>query len=143
MTQPDRRVQRTRALLRDALVEQLRERLPQSTDSLLLLERLRDWYAKDIAISVRAAFTGGESTFSIDVLAHYLAGAQITLLHWWLAELQSSTPTSSPRRATTCNARLSMTRLRSPGGRAPYSGQWQGCCAVLARSFDREIFTPP
>lgn len=56
-------------------------RLLQSKDSLLILERLRDWCAEDIATSVRAAFAGVESAIPIEVLAHYLAGAQITLWH--------------------------------------------------------------
>ena len=67
-------------------------RLLQSKESLLILQRLRDWSAQDIEASLRAAFADSESAMPIDVLAHYLAGAQIALLHWWLEHPRSDTP---------------------------------------------------
>ena len=67
-------------------------RLLQSKESLLILQRLRDWSAQDIDASLQAAFADIESSIPIDVLAHYLAGAQIALLHWWLEQPQPQTP---------------------------------------------------
>jgi len=53
-------------------------------DSLLILRRIRDWNAQRIESSLRAAFTEAESAVPFDVLASYLAGAQIALIQWWL-----------------------------------------------------------
>ena len=63
----------------------------QGKDSLLILRRLRDWIAQEIEASLRAAFAEADSTIPLDVLAHYLAGAQIALLQWWLQKRQPHT----------------------------------------------------
>ena len=60
-------------------------------DSLLILRRIRDSNAKEIEASLRAAFTDVESKIPLDVLANYLAGAQIALVHWWLEKRQPHT----------------------------------------------------
>src|SRR5262245_14844419 len=52
----------------------------QGKDSLLILRRLRDWIAQEIEASLRAAFVEADSTIPLDVLANYLAGAQIALV---------------------------------------------------------------
>jgi AcrR family transcriptional regulator len=54
----------------------------QGKDSLLILRRMRDWSAQEIEASLRAAFAEADSTIPLDVLANYLAGAQIALVHW-------------------------------------------------------------
>jgi hypothetical protein len=41
---------------------------------------------------LRAAFAEADSTIPLDVLANYLAGAQIALVQWWLEKRQSHTP---------------------------------------------------
>ena len=51
-------------------------------DSLLILRRLRDRSAEEIAGQLRASFAKAESAIPLDLLASYLAGAQIALVHW-------------------------------------------------------------
>ena len=63
----------------------------QGKHSLLILRRIRDWSAEEIEANLRAAFTEADSTIPIDVLANYLAGAQIALLQWWLEKRQPHT----------------------------------------------------
>ena len=63
----------------------------QGKDSLSLLRQLRDWNAQQIEANLRAAFAGVESNLPLDVLSSYLAGAQITLLHWWLEKRRPHT----------------------------------------------------
>ena len=67
-------------------------RLLQGKAGATLLRRLRDGRAQDIAANLSAAFEATESTIPLDVLANYLAGAQIALLHWWLEQRQPYRP---------------------------------------------------
>jgi hypothetical protein len=65
----------------------------QGKDSLLILRQmLRDWSAQEIEANLRAAFTEADSLIPFEVLANYLAGAQISLLHWWLEKRRPYTP---------------------------------------------------
>lgn len=64
----------------------------QSKDGPLILWRIRDWSAQEIEAHLRAAFAGTDSTIPLDVLANYLAGAQIALVQWWLEKRQPHTP---------------------------------------------------
>lgn len=64
----------------------------QSKDGQLLLRRIRDWNAQEIETSLRAAFAEAHSTIPFDVLANYLAGAQIALMQWWLEKRRPHTP---------------------------------------------------
>jgi AcrR family transcriptional regulator len=66
----------------------------QGKDSLLILRRLRDWIAQEIEASLRAAFDEADSTIPLDVLANYLAGAQIALVQWWMQKRQPHTSES-------------------------------------------------
>ena len=61
-------------------------------DGPLILRRIRDRSAQEIKASLHAAFAEGDSTIAFDVLANYLAGAQITLVQWWLEKRQPHTP---------------------------------------------------
>lgn len=64
----------------------------QGEDSLLIRRRLlRDWSAQEIEANLRAAFVEAESTIPLDMLATYLAGAQIALMQWWLEKRQPYT----------------------------------------------------
>ncbi|HEX6269264.1 MAG TPA: TetR/AcrR family transcriptional regulator [Anaerolineales bacterium] len=63
----------------------------QGKDSLLILRRIRDWSAQEIEANLRAAFDEAGSTIPFDVLANYLAGAQIALVQWWLEKRQPHT----------------------------------------------------
>ncbi len=60
-------------------------------DSQLILRRIREKSAREIQASLRAAFTESDSSIPLDVLANYLAGAQIELLQWWLEKRQPHT----------------------------------------------------
>lgn len=64
----------------------------QGKDGLLILQRIRDWSAQTIEASLRAAFAEADSTIPFDVLASYLAGAQIALVQWCLEKRQPYKP---------------------------------------------------
>jgi len=64
----------------------------QGKDNLLILRRIRDWSAQEIEASLRTAFAEADHTIPFDVLANYLAGAQIALVQWWLEKRQPHTP---------------------------------------------------
>jgi AcrR family transcriptional regulator len=67
----------------------------QGHDGLQYLRRiLREWSAQNIEANLRSAFADTASTIPLDMLANYLAGAQIALVHWWLEKRQSHTPES-------------------------------------------------
>lgn len=68
------------------------EPLLQGKDSLLILRRIRAGLAQEIEASLRAAFAEADSRIPLDVLAVSLAGAQITLVQWWLEQRQPHTP---------------------------------------------------
>ncbi len=64
----------------------------QGKDSLLIVRQLRDRSAQDIKASLRAAFANDASSIPVDVLATYLAGARIGLVHWWLKQRHPHPP---------------------------------------------------
>jgi AcrR family transcriptional regulator len=64
----------------------------QGKDSLLILRRIRERSAQEIEASLRIAFAEADSTIPFDVLANYLAGAQIALVQWWLEKRHPHTP---------------------------------------------------
>lgn len=64
----------------------------QSPDGLLILRRIRQRSAKDIETSLRAKFDKSDSMVPLNLLANYLAGAQISLVEWWLQNHQPHTP---------------------------------------------------
>lgn len=63
----------------------------QGKDSLMILRRIRDKNAQEIETNLQAAFDEAESSIPFDLLANYLAGAQIALTHWWLEKRQPHT----------------------------------------------------
>jgi len=56
------------------------------------LRQIRNWNAQEIEINLRAGFAETDSTIPLDVLANYLAGAQIALVQWWLEKRRPYTP---------------------------------------------------
>jgi hypothetical protein len=58
----------------------------QGRDSLLILRRIRDNDAQEIESNLRIAFAETKSAIPLDMLASYLAGARIALVHWWLGK---------------------------------------------------------
>jgi AcrR family transcriptional regulator len=64
----------------------------QGKDGSLILRRIRDSSAQEIEANLRAVFAETESKIPLDVLATYLAGAQLALVQWWLEKRQPHTP---------------------------------------------------
>jgi AcrR family transcriptional regulator len=64
----------------------------QGKDGLLILRRIREGRAQDIEACLRAAFPDESANIPFDVLASYLAGAQVALVQWWLEKRQPCTP---------------------------------------------------
>jgi len=64
----------------------------QGKDGPLILRRMRDWSAQEIEANLRAAFAEADSAIPFDLLANYLAGAQIALVQWWLEKRRPHTP---------------------------------------------------
>ena len=64
----------------------------QGKDGALILRRMRDWSAEEIATNLRTVFGEATTNLPVDVLAIYLAGAQLTLMHWWLEKRQPHSP---------------------------------------------------
>ncbi len=56
----------------------------QGKDSPVILRQVRDRSAREIESNLRAAFGEAKSLIPLDMLANYLAGAQIALMQWWL-----------------------------------------------------------
>lgn len=76
-------------------LEEARALLPpifQGQENLLILRRICARSAQEIEASLRAAFAEADSTIPLDVLANYLAGTQIALMHWWLEKHRPHTP---------------------------------------------------
>jgi AcrR family transcriptional regulator len=84
----------------------------QGKDSLLILRRIRDRSAEDIAAHLRATFSETDSHIPLDLLASYLAGAQIALVQWWL---EKRTP-HSPEQLAQAFHRLQRAALRDAFG---------------------------
>jgi hypothetical protein len=82
----------------------------QGKDGPLILRRIHARSAQEIEANLRAAFAGADSTIPLDVLANYLAGAQLALMQWWLEKRQPHTPETLAQtfyrlqRAAICNA---------------------------------------
>ena len=64
----------------------------QGKDSQLILRKIRDRSAREIAANLRASFDEADSSIPLDMLANYLAGAQIALMQWWLEKRHPHTP---------------------------------------------------
>lgn len=56
----------------------------QSQDGVLILRRIRDASAQEIFTQLHNTFPETDSSIPLDMLANYLAGAQIALMQWWL-----------------------------------------------------------
>jgi len=56
----------------------------QGKDSPLILRQIRDRSAREIEANLRDAFDESRSVIPLELLANYLAGAQIALMQWWL-----------------------------------------------------------
>ena len=76
-------------------LEQRRTRLSavfQGKDSPLILRQIRDRSAGEIEANLRAVFGETGSVIPLEILASYLAGAQLALMQWWLEKRRPHTP---------------------------------------------------
>ncbi|MBZ0297835.1 MAG: TetR/AcrR family transcriptional regulator [Anaerolineae bacterium] len=64
----------------------------QSQDGQLILRRIRDGSARDIEAALHTIFGEADSAIPINILANYLAGAQVALVQWWLEKRQPYKP---------------------------------------------------
>ena len=64
----------------------------QGKDSQLILRQIRDRSAREIESNLRTIFADVESNIPLDILANYLAGAQIALMQWWLEKRRPHIP---------------------------------------------------
>ena len=81
-------------------LEQRRARLSpifQGKDSQLILRQIRDRSAREIETNLRATFGEAKRIIPLDMLANYLAGAQIALMQWWLEKRRPHTPENLAR----------------------------------------------
>jgi AcrR family transcriptional regulator len=63
----------------------------QGKDSPWILRQIRDRSAREIEANLRLAFGETKTTIPLDLLANYLAGAQIALVQWWLEKRRPHT----------------------------------------------------
>lgn len=64
----------------------------QGRDGPLILRQIRDRSAQEIEANLRVAFVEADSVIPINVLANYLAGAQMALVLWWLEKRRPHSP---------------------------------------------------
>jgi AcrR family transcriptional regulator len=64
----------------------------QGREVLIILRQIRDSSARQILTILETAFSGMASKVPLDMLANYLAGAQLALVQWWLENRQPYSP---------------------------------------------------
>jgi hypothetical protein len=64
----------------------------EGKDSQLILRQIRDRSAREIETNLRTIFVEADSVIPLDMLANYLAGAQIALMQWWLEKRRPHKP---------------------------------------------------
>jgi AcrR family transcriptional regulator len=57
-----------------------------------ILRRMRDQSAQEIEANLRAVFAEADHSIPLNLLANYLAGAQIALMQWWLEKRRPHAP---------------------------------------------------
>lgn len=63
----------------------------EGKDGQHILRRIRDQSAQQIEANLRACFVNEQSAVPLEVLANYLAGAQLALVQWWLEKRRPHT----------------------------------------------------
>lgn len=53
-------------------------------DGDLIMRGIQEQMVKNLQASLRAAFPAQEPTIPLDILCNYIAGAQISLINWWM-----------------------------------------------------------
>ena len=57
----------------------------------MILKQIRDRSAKEIEANLRAVMHKVDDSMPLDILAGYLAGAQLALVLWWLEKRRAHT----------------------------------------------------
>lgn len=60
-------------------------------DGPMILKQIRDRSAKEIEANLRAVMHKADDSIPLDILASYLAGAQLALVLWWLEKRRAHT----------------------------------------------------
>lgn len=63
----------------------------QGKNGPFILRQIRDRSTQSIEANLRSAFADARATIPLEMLAIYLAGAQIALVQWWLAKRRRHT----------------------------------------------------
>ena len=63
----------------------------QGKDGQMILRQIRDRSAKEIEANLRSAIPNTVSAVPLDLLSSYLAGAQLSLVLWWLEKRRAHT----------------------------------------------------
>ena len=64
----------------------------QGKDGPVILKQIRDRSAKEIEANLRAIMHKADESIPLDILAGYLAGAQLALVLWWLEKRRAHSP---------------------------------------------------
>ena len=64
----------------------------QGKDGPMIPKQIRDQSAKEIEANLRAIMQKADDSIPLDILAGYLAGAQLALVLWWLEKRRAHTP---------------------------------------------------
>jgi AcrR family transcriptional regulator len=60
----------------------------QGKDGAVIVRSIRDWSARELSENLKSVLPTVESTSKVELLAIYIAGAQIALVQWWLEKRQ-------------------------------------------------------
>ena len=66
----------------------------EGKDGPTILKQIRERSAKEIEGNLRSIMPKADDNIPFDILAGYLAGAQLALVLWWLEKRRSHTPTT-------------------------------------------------
>lgn len=66
----------------------------QGKEAFFLWRHLRDRSAREIEANLRSVFGHKESAVPLELLAVYMASAQMGVVHWWLEKRQTATASS-------------------------------------------------
>jgi AcrR family transcriptional regulator len=73
-------------------VRDLLNSIIHSKNNALFLQRMRDENTREIKTRLLAAFPEMDKAIPLDIVATYLAGAQVAMFHWWLEKPRPHTP---------------------------------------------------
>ncbi len=84
-------------------------------DSAAILRRMRESSARKIEVGLRSAFPDSESSVPLELVANFLAGAQLGLLQWWLEKRRDSGPDDLARAFHRLRRAVILAAFQRPG----------------------------